>query len=165
MILPFLCSSCKTNSSFDDPFITIYQPSLDKIDISNFSSLDRSDINFKSFSLSANRLPFPLFSRVLSDHFDVGIVFSSSLQDKFITAEFKKSSLGDAISVIARQLDVDTVRAGNTFYIGKLRNEDRAFLVRKMYTITNQDLLKACQGVMSEKGKISVVSSGVVTVP
>ena len=159
IILLFLCSSCRPDSVENDPFFQLYQPDLSTISSSSVSSV--SDPS--SLSLSANLMPFPVFSRVLSDKFDVGVVFSQSLQTKSITAEFKNTSLSDVINVISRQLDVGVVKVGNTYYIGKLRPEDRAILVRKVLGFSNQDLIKACQGVISDKGKVSVIGAGVVS--
>lgn len=159
MGLLFLCSSCKSDSFFDDPFSKLYSSAaLSSLDKASASSIPR----LPSLSLSANRMPFSVFARVLSDTFNVGVVCSESLFDKRITAEFKETSLSDVLNVVSRQLDTELVKVGNTFYIGKLRAADRGILVRKVLGFPNKDLLSACKGVLSDKGKVSVVGAGIV---
>ncbi len=159
MGLLFLCSSCKSDSFFDDPFSQLYTSvPLSSLDKSSDSSIPR----LPALSLSANKMPFSVFARVLSDTFNVGIVCSESLFDKRITAEFKETSLSDVLNVLSRQLDTELVKVGNTFYIGKLRSADRGILVRKVSGFDNKDLLSACKGVLSDKGKVSVFGAGIV---
>ena len=161
LILPlFICTSCRSDSVFDDPFYAVYASS--PAQPSSFSS-PSSTLASSTLTLSAHCLSLPLFSRVLSDKFNVGIVYSGSLSSKTITGEFKSASLSDVISVLSRQLDVDTVRVGNTFYIGKLRPEDRAVFVRKIFGFSDNDLSKACSSVLSDKGKLTILPPGIVT--
>ena len=157
MILLSICSSCRKDSSEDDPFRLLYSSSTPpKIPVSRSSAAE------PVLTLSAHLMPFSVLSRVISDKFDIGLVFSEQLYNKTITAEFKKTSLSDVLNVVSRQLDVDTVHVGNTYYIGKLRSQDRGVLVRKVIGFGNDDLLKACQGVISDQGKVAVIGSGVV---
>lgn len=44
-------------------------------------------------TLSAFQMPLSLFCRILSDKYDIGMVFSHELSERQITAEFKKTDL------------------------------------------------------------------------
>lgn len=93
-----------------------------------------------TLTLSAHLIPFSVFSRVLSDQFNIGLVFSEKLFQKTITAEFKETGLEDVLNVVSRQLNTDVVQVGNTFFVGKLRPEDRGIFVRKVIGYTNKEL-------------------------
>lgn len=155
-------NGCRSDSVEDDPFSSLYKSAP-------LSSLKKStsDPSFSSspkLSLSANDMPFSVFARVLSDQFNVGLVFSESLSKKTITAEFKNTLLSDVLNVVSRQLDTELVKVGNTYYIGKLRTQDRGIFVRKVFGYNNKDLQESCKGVLSDQGKVSVIGSGIVAV-
>lgn len=155
-----ICTSCKSNSVPEDPFYELYNHMV----ATSFSVASaRSALSGDSLTLSACGLPLSLFSRIVSDKFNVGVVFSSALGQKTITAEFKNSTLSDCFNVVSRQLSVNVVKVGNTFFVGELRPEDRGILVRKILGFSNDDLFKAVGGVLSDKGKFSVIGNGIVT--
>lgn len=163
MVPLLICiDGCRPDSVQDDPFSVLYKSaSLSSL---KKSSSDPSAALSPKLSLSANDMPFSVFARVLSDEFDVGLVFSESLSKKTITAEFKNTLLHDVLNVVSRQLDTELVKVGNTYYIGKLRSQDRGIFVRKVFGYNNKDLLESCKGVLSDKGKVSVIGSGIVAV-
>lgn len=145
--------------SSEDPFRRLYDPSTYQGRVGVVSSAG----SFPALTLSAHAIPFSVFSRVLSDKFSVGLVFSEKLSQKTITAEFKETSLSDVLNVISRQLDSEVVKVGNTFYIGQLRSQDRGILVRKVEGLKNADIRQAVQSCLSEKGKLSVIGSGILS--
>lgn len=155
-----LCISCRDDSLESDPFFKLYSPDNSSLSLPRSSDRVFSD---QRITLSASGIPLSTLSRILSDYFNCGLVFSASLSEKKIFAEFKETSFSDVLNVISRQLDSDLIKVGNTYYLGKLKPEDRAILVRKVLGFSNADLLKACQGVSGDKGKVSVIGSGVVS--
>ena len=97
MILLSICTSCRKDSSEDDPFRLLYSSSTPpKIPVSRSSAAE------PVLTLSAHSMPFSVLSRVISDKFDIGLVFSEQLYNKTITAEFKKTSLSDVLNVVSR---------------------------------------------------------------
>lgn len=163
MVLSLICSngcSLAKNIKQDDPLRLLYDQETYK------ASDSREDIknNSPKLTLSANRMPFSVLTRILSDKFLVGLVFSEKLLDKTITAEFKDTAFEDVLNVISRQLDTDIVHVGNTYYIGPLRNEDRGILVRRIIGYSVSELKSAMDAALSEKGKSSVMGQGVISV-
>ena len=120
--------------------------------------------DFSSFSFSAYKMPVGTFFRVISDHFNVGLVFSESLQDKTISAEIKDSDLLSVLNVVSRQLSVDVVRVGNTFYVGSLRAEDRGFYVRSLPGYSKDELSSLGHSLISQSGKVSAVTDGLIVI-
>lgn len=164
MILSMACfnSGCSLREvKQNDPLRLLYDPLI--LSSSDTSSGEKLD-SFPSLTLSAHAMPFSVLLRILSDKFNIGLVFSEKLNNKTITAEFKNSSLKDLLNVLSRQLDTDIVQVGNTYYIGSLRPEDRGILFRKVISFSNEDIKNSVSPVLSDKGKCSIVGSGVVTI-
>ena len=152
------CSLKQVNE--EDPLRFLY----DQLSSFNPSRSEVLHSDTPTLTLSAHAMPFSVFSRVLSDRFLVGLVFSEKLFEKTITSEFKNTSLQDVLNVVSRQLDADVVKVGNTYYIGQLRSQDRGILVRRIVGFTNADLQRAVDSCLSDKGKGSVIGSGIISV-
>ncbi|MBS1368438.1 MAG: hypothetical protein HPZ91_00645 [Lentisphaeria bacterium] len=107
-------------------------------------------------------MPLSLFCRILSDKYDIGMVFSHDLAERQITAEFKRTDLQSVLNVVSRQIGVDIVRVGNTYFIGALRPEDRGVLVRRIMGYDQQSLNSIVTPMLSQTGKAQVMSNGVL---
>ena len=68
-----------------------------------------------------------------------------------VSAEFKSTDLTSVLNVLSRQLQVDVVRVGNTYYIGSLRAEDRGVLVRSVLGYSDSSLDNIVKSMLSEK--------------
>ena len=164
MALLATCTSCSLVKDSpllqDDPFERLYS-SADAVLVPETVG---AAVGSESISLSAYMMPLSLFTRILSDKFGVGMVYSETLADKTISGEFKNSDLQSLLNVIARQLQVDIVRVGNTFFIGSLRPEDRGVYVRRVIGYSASELTGIVQALLSQQGKCNVTSDSVVVV-
>lgn len=113
-------------------------------------------------TLSAFKMPLSSFCRILSDKYDIGMVFSDGLSAREITAEFKRTDLQSVLNVVSRQMGVDIVRVGNTYFIGALRPEDRGVLVRRVLGYDQSSLTSIVTPMLSQTGKANVMLNGVV---
>ena len=143
----------------DDPFRQLYSESL-TTDIKD-SVLD---LNLSRITLSANQMPLPHFCRILSDTFNVGIVFSDQLKDRSISAEFKETDINTVFTLLSRQLGVELVQLGNTYYLGTLKDEDRAIFIRKVLSHDEKNLEQIISTLCSPVGKGKVLSGNTVLV-
>lgn len=161
MIPLFICISCSqiVDIRQDDPFRNLYGRSLVPVRASLGKTADSPKL-----SLSCHNMPLSLFCRILSDKFLVGMVYAESLSNKLITAEFKDTDLQSVLNVVSRQLSVDIVRVGNTFFVGSLRPEDRGILVRRVLGYESVELNTMVKAMLSTNGKASVLSNSVVVV-
>lgn len=123
-----------------------------------------TDVDSAITSLSVHRMPLASFVRILSDRFDIGIVCSEDVNEKQVTGEFKNSSLKSILNVVSRQVKVDVIRDGNTYYIGSLRPEDRGVLFRKCYGLAKDEILRMLQSSISVQGKCEVAENGIIVV-
>lgn len=144
----------------NDPLRILYDPAVKSV----VQEVKQEKSFNPNLTLSAHLMPFSVLMRILSDRFQIGLVFSEKLFSKNITAEFKETNLKDVLNVISRQLDTDIVQVGNTYYIGGLRPEDRGILVRKVIGFEKDELRNSVNAALSDKGKCSIVGNGVITV-
>lgn len=161
IILVLLCisSGCKNLTgeiNQDDPIRALY--SADKSVRSIVSPAEK--VNY--ITLSAYKMPLSLFCRILSDRYSIGLVYSDTLSEKQITAEFKHTDLKSVLAVLSRQIGVDVVRIGNTYFVGEAKPEDRSVLVRRVVGYDDNELSKLVQSMLSSKGKVSSLSNSVV---
>ena len=157
----FLCSGCSYFGKVPehDPFVKLYN-------IKPVSKKPLSSDNGKSLSLtfSAKNMPLSAFCRIVSDKTNVGIVFNSSLSNSLISGEFKDSNVGEVLNVISRQLNVECLRVGATYFLGKIRPEDRGVLVKKVRGFNPDELKTSISTLLSDVGKVEAFSSGIVVV-
>lgn len=162
MVLNVICiSGCSYVKTVDqnDPFRRLYSAGEKKL---NQVQVLKEKAHF--LTLSCYKMPLPLFCRVLSDKFKIGLVFSEKLVTKELTAEFKETDLSSVLNVLSRQFSVDIVRVGNTFYIGDLRPEDRVTLVRRVLSYDRESLERSITSMLSDKGRSAVMADSVVLV-
>lgn len=136
-----------------DPFVQLYSPPAE-YNIDSDSSLP--DDAGERITLSASQMPLSIFARIISDRFGIGLVYAEELADKKITAEIKQTDLKSVLNVISRQIQVDVIRSGNTYYIGNLRSEDRGVLVRKVFGTTQKELQDIIISMISTQGRTNV---------
>lgn len=157
MALPFICliSGCSQFKQLDqkDPFRTLY--SADVLQQKQSQELERPVL----LSLSAFKMSLSVFSRILSDKYNIGVVYAETLSDKQITGEFKNTDLQSVLNVLSRQLNVDIVRVGNTYFIGPLRPEDRGCFVRRVLGYDKESLQAISGSMLSQQGKSTVAGN------
>lgn len=157
----FICISCSqiVDIKQDDPFRMLYGRSV----VPSRSTFSKSE-DSPRLTLSCYNMPLPLFCRILSDKFNVGMVYVEALSNKVITAEFKDTDFSSVLNVVSRQLSVDIVRVGNTYFVGSLRPEDRAILVRRVFGYETSELKSMISTMLSSNGKCSVLSNSVAVI-
>lgn len=159
MVFVLVCSGCSQFKEInqDDPFRYIYSEYGGVSTEKRVSSIDSRTITF-----SANLMPLGHLCRILSDHFSIGIVYSDKLDGKTVSAEFKQTDLNTVFTVLSRQLSVDLVKVGNTFYLGDLRDEDRSILIRRVLSHDEDSLSKVIDSLKSSQGRYKVISGRIV---
>lgn len=162
MILLFLCTAgCSQFRQIkqDDPFRLIYSEDNTLPKRKKFTDLDVRRISF-----SANQMPLGQLFRLISDHFLIGIVYSEKLEGKVVNAEFKETDLNTVFTVLSRQLGVDLVKIGNTFYLGEIKSEDKAILIRRVLSQDESSLKNILDSVKSPEGRCTIAPGRLVVV-
>jgi type II secretory pathway component GspD/PulD (secretin) len=157
----FLCNGCTYVRDLPqrDPFVKLYtfQPSKQK------ESLQKKDKK-TSLTISAKNMPLSSFCRIISDKTFSGIVYNNSLSNSAITGEFKISNVGEVLNVIARQLNVECLKVGDTYFLGNIKKEDRGILVKKVRGYSPDELRQCIRTLLSDVGKVQVFQSGTICV-
>lgn len=143
----------------DDPFRLIYSEDNTLPKRKKFTDLDVRRISF-----SANQMPLGQLFRLISDHFLIGIVYSEKLEGKVVNAEFKETDLNTVFTVLSRQLGVDLVKIGNTFYLGEIKSEDKAILIRRVLSQDESSLKNILDSVKSPEGRCTIAPGRLVVV-
>jgi len=94
----------------------------------------------------------------------VAIVVAEALDNKMVTAEFKKSPIEDVLATVARRLDVQATLSGDTWFVGELRPEDRAVLVRRIGRLVSEELSAAVNTLLSQYGRVHSYQDGLVII-
>lgn len=143
-----LVSGCTNIQSEIDPFVEIYKDAA-KITLAKSTS---SAVP-KKYDFSAHDMSLPDFAVWLSDHSGYGIIYSDALDNKTITAEIKRASVHEIISVVVRRLGCKVFLDGNTFYLGELSKDDRGFLVKKICNYSPESVSQIMSAFNSDQGK------------
>lgn len=115
-------------------------------------------------TFSAKEMPVSDFIRVLAAQYGASVVFDDQLDGRRISAEFQNTPLVDVFGLLSRRLGVQVSRVGDAWFVGKLRVEDKGFLVRKVRRLTDQGLNQAVQVLLSEAGRAACFNDGLVVV-
>ena len=107
-------------------------------------------------------MPLSLFCVHFSDMTNYGIVCDLNLYNRTINLEFKNSPPEVVIEMLSKQLGVDFIFRGNTFYIGSLKKADRSFYIDKIFFMDQKDAQSFFQNFCSETGKCFVTTSGIL---
>ena len=151
---------CKTDERFKrDPFHQLYSYQLKSV-----SPEGRIVSAVRLYDFSASKMPFSYFMRWLSDVTGFGIVCASGIENKDFSAEIKQGSVDDILDAVSRMLDLNYVRMGNTYFIGKTRKEDRGVYVKRVRYVVINDLKNIISTMLSDHGKCSVSGDGVLVV-
>jgi hypothetical protein len=91
-------------------------------------------------------------------------VVESNLDQQPVTVDLLQQTVPEALHVIARRLGVEVTRQGDLYYLGTLRREDRAFLVRRVRRLSAQELTQCVGVVSSDKGEVVAFTDGLVVI-
>ena len=115
-------------------------------------------------TLSTNSMPLTEFLRYMADTAGISIVCDQSLDRQVVNINVVDTDVKDVLSAVARRYGVDITEQGNVYYIGALKPQDRALLVRKVKRLSSQEIVKMVQTLNSEVGKVATSSDGLTVV-
>lgn len=104
------------------------------------------------------------FCRMLATDTGVSIVVDQTLDQVPVTVEISGQTVDDVLHVVARRAGVHVTKTGNLYYIGQIRREDRASLVRRVRRLSSEDVRAACSTLQSDLGAHAVFPGGLVVV-
>lgn len=155
-----LFCGCSTDERFKrDPFHRLYT-----FDLKTATQNKKNSIPIRLYNFSASQMKFSYFMRWFSDKTGFGIVCASGIESKEFSAEIKQGSAEEIFDSVSRILDLNYVQLGNTFFIGKTRKEDRGIYVKRVRYVVIKDLKEIVSTMLSEFGKCSVSSDGILVV-
>lgn len=118
----------------------------------------------KKITLSTNSMKMTEFLRYMADNAGISIVCDQSLDGNVVNVNVVDTEVRDVLSAVARRYGVDITEQGNVFYIGTLKPQDRAILVRKVKRLSQDEIMSMVQTLSSEVGRVAASSDGLMVV-
>ena len=118
----------------------------------------------KKITLSTKSMPMAEFLRYIADTAGISIVCDQSLDAQVVSVNVTETDVEDVLSAVARRAGVDITEQGGLFYLGALKPQDRAILVRKVKRLTADEIRDMVQTLASEVGRVSASADGLVVV-
>lgn len=115
-------------------------------------------------TFSANGMRLTDFAFWLSRKTGKGLVYSEDLDNKTITADLINCSLPDLMEFVSRRLGVSVRLQGSTYYLGQLRDTDRSFYIRKVYSYPSDQIQGFISTVSGYSGRCYCSPDGVLVV-
>ncbi len=125
---------------------------------------DAPEMELQKVTLSARGMKMTDFLRYMVDQANVSIVCDQALDNQPVNINVVDTEVRDVLSSVARRYGVDITEQGNVFYIGTLKPQDRAILVRKVKRLTADEITKMVETLASEVGRVAASSDGLVVV-
>lgn len=104
------------------------------------------------------------FLRYVADVAKISIVCDQSLDNQIVNVNVVNAGIRDVLSSVARRYGVDITQQGSVYYIGTLKPQDRALLVRKVKRLRSDDIVKMISALISEVGKVASSPDGLTVV-
>lgn len=101
---------------------------------------------------------------MLSQQTGFSFVCEASLDQNPVTIEAHEVTIEELMSMVSRRIGVEVHRAGNIFYVGQFRAEDRALLVRRVRRLEREQIQQAAAVLLSGDGRIAVYDDGLVVI-
>ncbi|MDR2406892.1 MAG: hypothetical protein LBE13_02095 [Bacteroidales bacterium] len=151
-ILLIFCS-CKTVEKNSEPLN--YQHQFER----SIDSVDHVVSDSRKVLISFEGVPFSQAMSILSNEYNVTIVWSESLDNKLVYGEFSNVPLTDVIRVISKRVGVGVSDVGGVFFVGDIRKEDRVMSVVRLPSVNRQEFLSSVQSAISGNGSVALVGS------
>ena len=81
-----------------------------------------------------------------------------------VTIDATNQPVDQLLTVVARRAGVQVSRSGSLYFVGSLRKEDKAVLVRRVRRLTPDELGKAVQPFLSDNGDLATYGDGLLIV-
>lgn len=104
------------------------------------------------------------FLRYVADDAGISIVCDQALDGKVVNVNVFETDVRDVLSAVARRYGADVTEQGNVYYIGALKPQDRAILVRKVKRLSQNEITQMVGTLTSEVGKVAATSDGLTVV-
>ncbi len=118
----------------------------------------------KKITLSTAKMALVDFLRFVVDQTGLSIVCDQQLDALPVNINVVDTDVKDVLSAVARRYGVDITEQGNVLFIGTLKPQDRALLVRKVKRLTADEITGMVNTLTSEVGKVAASSDGLTVV-
>ncbi len=118
----------------------------------------------RRITLSTKAMPMTDFLRYVADTAGISIVCDQAIDALPVNVNVTETAVEDVLSAVARRAGVDITEQGGVFYLGALKPQDRAILVRKVKRLTADEIKDMVETLASEVGRVAASTDGLVVV-
>lgn len=115
-------------------------------------------------TIRAVELPLRFLGELITEETGMSLVWSEGLDDRTVTLELEDRPVSELVNLVGRRMGVEVQRMENAYYLGDLRAEDRALLVRRTGRLSREELNSAVRVLLTDSGEATVFDDGVVVV-
>lgn len=102
---------------------------------------------------------------LLARETNLSFVAEESLDQREVVLEAPQDvSIDDLMNMVSRRIGVEVHRAGDIYYVGSFRAEDRALLVRRVRRLESADVQTAVGVLLSSEGRVTVYDDGLTII-
>ena len=109
----------------------------------------------RRITLSTKAMPMTDFLRYVADTAGISIVCDQAIDALPVNVNVTETAVEDVLSAVARRAGVDITEQGGVFYLGALKPQDRAILVRKVKRLTADEIKDMVETLASEVGRVA----------
>lgn len=113
-------------------------------------------------TLSCSNLPLADLVRWLGREYNATIVVSEAAQGRPVTIDVRDLPLLDVLRLVGRRATLPVSTRGGVYYLGDLRPEDRAILVRRVYRLDADELARVLTLVRGDSVPVSLQDGSLV---
>lgn len=96
--------------------------------------------------------------------YNLSLVVAGGLTEQTVSLSVHEETLGNLLTLVARQVSAEIVQIGSTYYLGQVKKEDRGILVTRIVRLDPSEIEGVVGSFLSEVGTVSTVPGGVVIV-
>jgi type II secretory pathway component GspD/PulD (secretin) len=130
------------------------------------TSRDEKPLSLQSKKLSvvADSMRVGDFARLVATEAEVSVVVEESLDDRTVSIEIRDEPIDVVIGYVARRLGVEMSRAGNLYFLGAVKPEDKGVLVRRVSRLPADQVKQAIATLATEASNMVVDVDGLCVV-
>lgn len=159
-LLPFIIlSSCSKENDFS--WVDYYKENITykKTDYKTKTSSHKDD---KVISIRLDGVKFSTVMKTITDRTGISIAWDSKLDDRPVIGFYKNKKVSVIIESIARRFGSSVTQVDDVWFVGTLKSEDRANYLSYMPTGNDEVITKTIQTMLSESGRVSVLSGSIM---
>jgi hypothetical protein len=123
-----------------------------------------ADAGGKRISVVSEAMTVGDFARLIATEADVSVVVEEALDPRLVSVDVRNETVDSVLGIVARRLGVEMSRSGSLYFLGAIKPEDKAVLVRRVTRLKADQIRQAIATVATESANTVVDDDGLCIV-